>query len=409
MYQFRAVSDSAVVPLVLVTLLSKRLLWERPQRGPGKRRGAARNAAAGGGHRAHSRLHVNGSWLAQHPSGAGRYASEMVKAIALLGGWTVVLHVPAGVRAELPPWMIDFGIEIRRSPFSGVLFEQICLPAATAGALLLNFSGSAPLLKRRQLVTMHDAAPFRCPAGLRRWEVMRRYLAYRWLGRVVEGLLTVSVFSAHELSDVLGVRVDRFMVAGGSADSLTAVPAVRPAALAWTGDEYLVVGTRAPHKNVRAAVRTLADSGRKVAVVGMDRDRRGHGKADRLDGRAMVTGWMTDAEMVWLYRHSRALVYPSAYQGFGLAPVEAQALGCPVVCSDAAALPEVCRDGALYFDAGDPQMLLAQLNRLEYEIDLADDLRYRGFVNAQRYSWSDSAQQVLAWSRRRHRRGALVC
>ena len=99
-----------------------------------------------------------------------------------------------------------------------------------------------------------------------------------------------------------------------------------------------------------------------------------------------------------MYRNSRALIFPSKYEGFGLPPArEAQVLGCPVVCSNAASLPEVCGDGALYFDPDDTTTLLSQLDRIEHEPGLADDLRRRGSVNASGFTWDDSAHQIMNW------------
>jgi glycosyltransferase involved in cell wall biosynthesis len=330
----------------------------------------------------------------------------MVKAIAAQGIFDLVIHVPADAVQSLPMWADGERIEIRFSRLTGTAFEQVYLPIVTAGKLLLNLSGSAPLLKRRQLVTMHDATPFRCPAGFRKWDVVMRYLSYRWLARVADGLSTVSVFSAHELSDVLRVGVDRFMVTGAAADSLTRAVAARPA-LELKADHYLIVGAGARHKNIGSAVRAIANSGRNVVIVGSSGNRQNIGAAASADDHVVVSDWLTDAELVWLYQHSRAIVFPSTYEGFGLPPLEAQALGCPVVCSDSAALPEVCRDGALYFDPDDPQMLIAQLDRLESEIGLADDLRCKGFANMKHYSWCESAQKILAWCQW-HRRNDLL-
>jgi glycosyltransferase involved in cell wall biosynthesis len=54
-----------------------------------------------------------------------------------------------------------------------------------------------------------------------------------------------------------------------------------------------------------------------------------------------------------LYNGAVALVFPSRYEGFGWPVIEAQACGCPVICSDLEPLPEVAGTGALYRDADD--------------------------------------------------------
>jgi glycosyltransferase involved in cell wall biosynthesis len=341
-------------------------------------------------------VHVNGKWLAQMRTGTERYATEIVQAIVSADCFDLVIHVPA--EADVPDWARRHDVEIRRAPVKGVVFEQLYLPFATAGKLLLNFAGPAPLLKRRQLVAMHDASVFRYPRTYR-WTFVAYYFAMYWLlGRTARQLVTVSKFSANELAEVLHIPASRFIVAGCAAESLLAVAPKRPA-LDLNGDQYLVVGTQAHHKNLAAPVIAVAESGRKVVVVGVAGNPQIFTATSSLDGHAAIAGRLTDAELVWLYRNSRALMFPSKYEGFGLPPLEAQALGCPVVCSAAASLPEVCGDGALYFDPDDPGTLVAQLDRLESEPDLADELRRRGFANCQRFSWSASAEKVIEWLR----------
>jgi glycosyltransferase involved in cell wall biosynthesis len=316
----------------------------------------------------------------------------MVQAIVATQRVDVVLHVPAGV--TVPEWACREHVEIRRAPVKGVVFEQLYLPMATLGRLLLNFAGPAPLLKRRQLVTMHDATPFRYPSTFRRAFVAFYFGMYLLLGRTARLLVTVSRFSASELAEVLRIPVDRFIVAGCAADALRDVEPARPD-LRVTGDQYLVVGTLALHKNLTAPAAAIAASGRDLVIVGLSGNQQVFSKTASLDRHAVVAGRLSDAELVWLYRNSRGLIFPSKYEGFGLPPLEAQFLGCPVVCSTAASLPEVCSDGALYFDPDETDTLLAQLDRLESEDGLADELRSRGAVNAERFSWTVSAGTVL--------------
>ena len=49
----------------------------------------------------------------------------------------------------------------------------------------------------------------------------------------------------------------------------------------------------------------------------------------------------TDAELEALYNRATCLLFPSKFEGFGWPAVEAQACGCPVLCSDAGSLGEV--------------------------------------------------------------------
>lgn len=338
-------------------------------------------------------LQVNGKWLGQRVTGTQRYATEVTRAIIAIGEVDLVLHVPAD--AVVPDWLQESErVVVRRSRLRGVLFEQVYLPVVTAGRTLLNFAGPAPLMKRRQVVTMHDATPFRYPDTFTRAFVAFYRLMYTLLGRTAQRLVTVSHFSASELNDVLGIPLDRFVVAGCSADALTTVTPVRPD-LDITRPYYLMVGTLAANKNLVAPIEAMVASGRTVVIVGASGNRQAFSEALTMPEGAVIAGHVDDSELSWLYRNATALVFPSKYEGFGLPPLEAQKLGCPVVTSFAAALPEVVGDAGLYFDPDDASTLIAELHRLEVSESLAQDLRNRGLANADRYSWHKTATAIL--------------
>lgn len=337
-------------------------------------------------------LHVNGKWLSQRLTGTQRYAGQMVEAIARTSRVPLILHVPAD--GDVPDWARHLGLDIRQSRWRGLFFEQVTLPWASRGKLLLNFAGPAPLVKFNQLVTMHDATPFRYPKTFRRAFVWFYFIMYFVLGRTARQLLTVSQFSVGELAQVLHIPENRFEVAPCAADALTSVEANKPS-IVVPHDFYVVVGTQARHKNLLEPVKAVARSGRSVVIVGLAGDRRVFSGGSSLETHAVVAGRLSDAELVWLYQNARALVFPSKYEGFGLPPLEAQVLGCAVITSMATAMPEVCGDGALFFDPDDPTTLLDQLDRFEGDSLLADSIRRKGARNSERFTWDKSAVVVL--------------
>lgn len=341
-------------------------------------------------------VHINGKWLGQRLTGTQRFAAEIAACVVATEEIGVVLHIPRG--AQAPSWASAPHVEVRRAPLGGILFEQLYLPLATAGQFLLNFAGPAPILKRRQLVTMHDATPFRFPETYKRAFVWFYYVLYMVLSRTARQLATVTDFSARELADVLHIPSDRFMVVGCAADTLARTEPVRPA-LIRDSQPYLVVGTLATHKNVAEPVAAVTSSGRQVVVVGASGSEAVFAPTENAMAKATVAGRLSDSELVWMYQNSRALIFPSRYEGFGLPVLEAQSLGCPVVSSNAASLPEVAGDAALYFEPDDLDRLVAILETLEDDDDMAERLRRDGLRNAQRFSWRQSADKVVAWAK----------
>ncbi|ODT08702.1 MAG: hypothetical protein ABS58_01615 [Mesorhizobium sp. SCN 65-20] len=89
------------------------------------------------------------------------------------------------------------------------------------------------------------------------------------------------------------------------------------------------------------------------------------------------------------------LAFPSFAEGFGLPPLEAMALGCPVVVSDRASLPEICGDAALYAAPDDADAWLSRFVKLRKSPRLRDDLVARGKDRTLRYRWDTSAELYL--------------
>ena len=162
----------------------------------------------------------------------------------------------------------------------------------------------------------------------------------------------------------------------------------------------LCVGTFARHKNLAPALDELDSAGIRSVVVGA----RGGNRvfADVGPGRwthATFAGRLSDDELAWLYGAATALVFPSLYEGFGIPVVEAQRLGCPVVCLRAGPMAEVAGDGAVLCDPADPQQVVEAVRGILADPARRSVLVEAGRRNAERYTWDRSAdllEQALA-------------
>jgi glycosyltransferase involved in cell wall biosynthesis len=112
--------------------------------------------------------------------------------------------------------------------------------------------------------------------------------------------------------------------------------------------------------------------------------------------RVHAPGFVEFADMPVVYSLARALIFPSHYESFGIPLVEAMACGCALVTSNTSACPEVAGDAALLVDPDDVDAVAAAMERVAFDEALVRDLEARGLQRAQAFSWTRSAQTLLA-------------
>jgi len=95
-----------------------------------------------------------------------------------------------------------------------------------------------------------------------------------------------------------------------------------------------------------------------------------------------------------LYNRAVALLYPSRFEGFGWPVIEAQACGCPVVCSNAGPLPEAAGDAGLFHDPNDETGFANDLLRLRDPAQRAI-WSEKSLRNAERFSTSQMISRYI--------------
>lgn len=112
-------------------------------------------------------------------------------------------------------------------------------------------------------------------------------------------------------------------------------------------------------------------------------------------GAIQEVGYVSDEALAVLYRQALALVYPSRYEGFGLPPLEAMSLGCPVITYRVTSLPEVCGEAALYLDPNDEGSLAQAMLKLASDAPFRKELSAKGLRQAEKFCAEKSAETFL--------------
>jgi glycosyltransferase involved in cell wall biosynthesis len=350
-------------------------------------------------------IFINGKFTAQRITGVQRLALCLILALDDLlfkvvntNQW--VLLCPPGAR---PPAFKFIQVRFVGNISCGLhAWEQLFLPIYTFGQLLLNLSGPAPMLKRCQVCTIPDAAVFDYPQAYtfsyRAWY----RLLFQTLSRSAQLLLTISEFSRQRLILALGVNAQRLQLVYCAA---THIKNVLPdtsilSRFSLEGVKFLLaVGSMNPTKNLPtllSAFKTISMEDVCLVIVG---GTNSSVFASELliidnDSRVICTGAVSDSELSALYRHALAFVFPSIYEGFGIPPLEAMSLGCPVVAARASSIPEICGDAALYFDPFDISDIARALERIVAEDNLRKMLCHFGAARVEMFTWECSAQQL---------------
>jgi glycosyltransferase involved in cell wall biosynthesis len=106
-------------------------------------------------------------------------------------------------------------------------------------------------------------------------------------------------------------------------------------------------------------------------------------------------GHVADNVLPFVYAAADAVVYPSAYEGFGFPVLEGMASGVPVVTTRAPGVEEVAGDACLLVEPGEAAELADALIRVAEDQDLRANLIRRGGERAARYTWKETAARTL--------------
>jgi len=238
------------------------------------------------------------------------------------------------------------------------------------------------------------------------------------LCRSARRIIADSINTKNDLERCFGVdpeKVDVIYLAAGEEFR----PIDRPEQLDRVRDHYalperfaLFVGALEPRKNLPmliqalSAVRNeapdlclvLAGNGDPsyLATLGAQIARSGL-KAGR---DVVFTGFVPNPLLPLLYNLCEFLIYPSAYEGFGLPPLEAMACGKPTIVPDNSCFPELYQGCALLSSLASVDSLLNSMRQLLVSQTLREELAERGRKLALSRSWDDAARETLEVYRR---------
>lgn len=381
---------------------------------------------------------------ASRERGIGRYALAMTRALATAGldhQWFVLLSnrfpdavdavrsalagvidqeaivvcaLPERIASADPAnaWRVSAATILREEFLAALRPDLIFMPSFFEG-FRDDVAVSLPASGTPTAVTVHDFIPLEEP-----WRYLPTpddELAYARRVRALRHadlVLAISSHSAGQATRLLQLAPDRVVVVpNGVSPSFTPGEAIGTEWLRAHGIDRPFVLNTSPiehRKNIHGLIRGFAAMPsairvrHQLVVVGRV-DEHGRRRVAQWAAQAklpadavVLTGPVSDRELVALYAGCAMFAFPSLSEGFGLPPLEAMACGAPVIASNTTSLPEVIGRPDALIDPSDPDALGEALAKVLDDAGWRRELSAYGLEQARRFSWEASAIAALA-------------
>lgn len=292
----------------------------------------------------------------QEYGGISRYAFELASALYLGRTDEVAIFCPLYVNRYLdhaPAGLLRGGRRVPSFPRSGRIYRALNCWLAWPALRRFRpdvvhetyYSGrGARLQGARHVLTVYDMIHERFPENFSPADPTRREKAMA-VARA-DHVICISEQTRKDLIEILGVPEKKtsvahlgFALTHGGSTAEQRPPLAHP--------YVLFVGSRGGYKNFSQLLLAYASSPAVHEHVRLVCFGGGAFRSDELDAIARtgldatkVIQMTGDDVLANCYRHARAFVYPSRYEGFGIPPLEAMSFDCPVACSNASSIPK---------------------------------------------------------------------
>lgn len=348
-------------------------------------------------------------------TGIGRYIRALLDELQVLDTANEYLVLVRRADWELfEPSVANFKkVECSINPYTFSEQWALYLQLKALKPDLVHFTApNAPLLYRgARVVTVHDLTLLdydtsrgsgirKVLRGLKRLPFM---LVLANDARFATALITATDFVHDQLIERLGAPSARVHTTLLAADPNIAEPAPINR-FGKLGHYIFYIGNMYPYKNINSTIQALAelkDHPTLQLVIAGKRDSFS-AQLEALAGqmgvgdRVKFVGYVSDGEMISLYRAAALYVNPSLSEGFGLQGLEAMAQGTPVIAARASCLREVYGNAAEYFDPYDTQDQARAIALVLDDVATRNRLSAAGLERIKVFSWKKMAEATLA-------------
>lgn len=265
------------------------------------------------------------------------------------------------------------------------------------------------------VITFQDLISFRTPSPFSSFDEFERYGAISFA--VLHSAQAIIAISEHNRQEIIREfhvppeRVHTIYLGVDSSVFKRKDPATNRARLTFhgiTGPYFLYLGSDYAHKNVKLLLAAYAmfrhrfGGGQDLPrlVLAGSRTRSLGSMYDRDDNAwppgVIYLGTVDEQDVPILYQGAISLVFPTAYEGFGIPILEAMAAGTPVICSRLTSLPEVAGEAALYIERFSADEIAHHMLTIESSAPVRTRLIEAGSAQVKKFTWEETARKTAA-------------
>ncbi len=351
-------------------------------------------------------IFINGRFLEQKLTGVQRFAYETVKEIDNLLSKDIYeplknktfLCIPSDVDENNLKFLKN--IKIRKSKRgTGILWEQtsFAFDIKKNHALGLHLCNAVPFLQKKGIVCLHDITytihpEFVTTAKHKIMKIWHR-MQDKACAKKSLAVLTVSKNSAKEICEHFKIPEEKISVVYNGWQHFSTEISEETNLEKWpelnNHEFFYSMSSLAKNKNFKWIIEAAKRNPQYIFAVAGKSDLQKYGdtlqEGNNLNN-LLYLGYVSDDEAKLLMKKCKAFIFPSVFEGFGIPPLEALAMGTKVICSNASCLPEIFEDCVYY------------INPYEYDVNL--DTLLSGSVSPaekilNKYSWEKTAEKTL--------------
>ncbi len=251
----------------------------------------------------------------------------------------------------------------------------------------------------KRITTIHDLIPLRLPYTT----LDDKKTFYRNVKSALKSsaaIITVSESTKNDILEAFEVDPNKIYVTYQPVSLPPFSPGDAQEVVKSYGLKYgayiLFVGTIEPKKNVSRLIRAYTLVGTSMPLVIVGRKGWMYEDIEPLLKKKEVK-WLSNVpsrDLSYLYAGAYCFVFPSLYEGFGLPPLEAMSVGCPVITSGVSSLPEVCGDASLYVDPYNVNDIREKLEKILSDRVLRERMVSKGKERAKLFSMENYIKRL---------------